>query len=796
MIKNYFKTALRNFQKEKLYTAINILGLSLGFTICFLIYFWIVHEVSYDKFHQDAEHIYRINTKVIGNDEEGLATTYPVVKTMILDQIPEITASVRLFNQGLLGSTVKVAYQDKVFTNNDLFYADPSFFKVFSFTLLQGNRSTALNRPNSIVITQSTARKYFGNENPIGKILKVGQDMDYEVTGVMENIPTNSHFSFDLLATMHSHPWIDKVTSYGSGVVFATYVKINSRTSPSLVKQKIDDILYDELPGSEEYRKSQNLVLQPLTDIHLKSDYKFELAANGDLKYVYLFTGIVMLVLVIAGINYINLTTARAIRRAREVGVRKVLGALKKQLIFQFLIESVLISTLAAALSLLLIELAKQPFYQITGKSNLVEVFNDHNYLIILMVAAGIGLVAGAFPALMLSGYQPIKVLKGKPDQSNGKFSFRKGLVVFQFAISMVLLVATLVVYLQLNYMQQAKLGYDKEHVIVLHIGYDNLQEKQELLKTVLLESPSLINASAVSQLPANIITMEGVNYTEEKRLECYTISVDRDFFKTMNINLVAGQDNLDHLIPEQYQNKYVVNESFLKSLNMNEKDIMGQEILVRHGNMEWGPVIGVAQDFHFQSLHHPINHLVFEFDQALYEYMLIKVNADHLKESLAHIETSWGKVAGNLPFDYQFLDQEYNRLYHNEQRVSNLFIAFALVAIVIASLGLFGLSSFAVQRRTKEIGIRKVFGASVMQVIRLLSHDFILLIILAFLIAAPMGYLLMNKWLENFAYKIHLDLTVLLISGFFAFMIAVVTVGYHAYKTAHSNPALTLRDE
>lgn len=794
MIKNYIKIAFRNFLKERQYSFINIFGLAIAFTTCFFIYSWIKHEMSYDKFHKDAGLIYRINTKTIGQQEQGLATTYPVVKTLILDQIPEITNTVRIYNTGLFGSVVKVTYGNKIFTNDRFYYGDSTFFDIFSYKILYGDSKNPLSRPNSVVITKSTAEKYFGQEDPIGKLLIIGEGREFEVTVVVEDVPENSHFKFDILASMQSHPWISRVTQFGSGVVYGTYVKLQPGSTPNVVKEKIDDILFNQIFAGQE-KPSQELVLQPLTDIHLKSHYEFEMEANGNIKYIYIFSLIVFLLLIIAAINYVNLATARSMRRAREIGVRKVMGAFRGQLIKQYLAESIILCFIAAILAIAFIELLKQPFQEITGKYGIINIYAFENLGLLIFISLGVGLFAGVFPALILSSFQPVKVLRGKFGNYSGRFSLRKALVVFQFAVSMVLILSTLVIYRQLNFMQDKKLGYNKDHVVVLNLTSTSFDYK--LLKNELLNTSAIVNASAASQLPTNIQTGEGINiFNDEDRIEASTISIDRDFFKTMDLEMLEGNQAVENLKEDQYLNKYVINESVLNSIGFNSSEIVGREIKVRHGNMQFGPIIGVVKDFHFQSLHHPISNLIFEFDESLFQYLLIRVQPQHIEKTLESIKNTWHNVAGDIPFDYQFLDQEYNKLYLAELKMSRLFIAFGIMATLIASLGLFGLTALSVEKRVKEIGIRKVFGASIQQIIRLLSKDFSILILIAFVTAIPIALYLMDQWLENFAYKTTISFELIGLTGIMALLIAVLTVGYYSFKAARSNPVETLKYE
>jgi len=795
MIRNYLKVALRNLYKKKLYTIINAFGLALGLSISFIIYSWVTNELSYDQFHKDYKNIYRL----IEADESGsgYASISPAAKTALLEKIPEVEYSIRIFKSGFLGGKTKVAYGNKVFTNDNIYYTDPEFFQIFSFQILEGNPESILDKPNAVVITEKTAKKYFGDEDPLGKTLILSDRKQLEVTGILKNLSKQSHFHFDLLVSMGSHPWgdISKI-DMGSAYVFHTYLKVYPDASLPVILNKFNKLIYEVV--SEDYASDLINVfkLQPLADIHLKSDLRMELEANNDMKYIYLFSTIALLVIFIAGINYINLATAYSFDRAKEVGVRKVLGALKKQLMFQYLSESLIISFIALILAIFLIELLQPLLTSLSDIGDIRIYQNVSLFLVLIVLTVLIGLIAGFFPSLILSSLHPIQSLKSNFNKTDRRGGMRKVLVIFQFSISILLILSTVIIYQQLQFLQKKKLGYTKDHVLILHIGYPDLKNKHDVLKNAILSDERIINATAVSQLPANIITGEYIDTPDGEKYGVFFISIDNDFFNTLDVPVIIGEDRIGSLTPEQYQNKFVLNQTALKEIGWKNEEAIDKKIVIRHGNMQPGPIIGIVEDFNFQSLHHSLGPLVFEFVPESYEYLLVKVKADNIPLTIDYIQSQWHNIAGDIPFDYSFLDSEYDSLYKAEMQTGKLFIVFAIIATLIAMLGLFGLSSYAAFKRTKEMGIRKVFGASGLSIIKLLSKDFTLLVVLAFVITTPIAYYFMKKWLQAFAYRTEIHPLYIILPGCFVLVLALITVGYHSMKAAGTNPVKTLRYE
>lgn len=792
MFKHFFKITIRNLYRHKLYTIINTIGLALGLTISFIIFSWVNFELNYDKFNENYDRIYRLTEEDEGG---GSASISPAVKTVILDKIPEIEYSVRLFYIGQLGGRSKVTVDDQVYTDDKIIFTDAEFFNIFSFPLLYGNPDLIFSKSNAVVLTETTARKYYGTTDAVGKTFLIHDSVPFEVTGVIATPPVQSHFHFDMLINMKSHPWGDYLErcSIGSGWMFHTYFKIYPGSSPELVEKKCQEIC-NQLTVEIHPDYKVQLHLQSLTDIHLKSALEGELEANNDIRYIYLFSSIALLVIIIAGINYINLSTAFSFSRSKETGIKKVMGARRLLLIVQYLSEAILISIFALFVSLLLIELAHPLLTSLTGYE-FGSIFNNTQLLILLFSIAFVtGFISGIIPSLVLSAIPVKRIIRSGTFISDKRSGLRKILVIFQFCISLILLMGTMIIYSQLKYMQDIKLGYNKSHVMVLYTGYAGI--KYENLKNGLLSDSRVINVSGISSLPTNIETNEYIDTSDKNKYWIYYTSVDKNFFKTMDINVISGKERIDNLTPEQYQNKYVLNQTLIKEIGWNTDEALSQRISIRHGNMEPGPVIGVIEDFHFQSLHYPMHPLVLEFRPGSNNYLLVRIQGDNIPETIKRIKSIWQQYSGSIPFEYSFLDQEYDNLYNAEIKTGKLFIIFAVFSSLIAMLGLFGLASFTAIKRTKEIGIRKVFGAGIINILRLLSGEFAKLVLIAFIISIPLGWYFMRQWLQEFAYKVNMNPLIIIFSGLVIMLLTLLTVGYHSIKAARTDPVETLRYE
>ena len=798
MLKNYIISSLRSLMGDRLYASINTFGLAIGLATGFLIFSWVKQELNYDRYYQGHDSIYRVTTGWDDNPDEGIASTYPMMKEKVLAQFPEIEACTRLYNNGLLGSKSRITIDDKVFTDSKVFYGDTSFFSLFPFTLLEGSELHLFDLPNAAIITKRLAVKYFGNKDPLGKIILLNNSQELVVTGVMEDIPPTTHFNFDMLVSMQVHPWIKGAEErLWSGVVFHTYIKLKPDANPQQLTFKINNYL-DHFPEDPQgFGEDLNITLQPVTDIHMKSHLRWELQPNGNINYIYLFITIAILVIVVACINYINLSTARYTQRIKEVGIRKVLGALRKQLIIQFISESLIVAFFAFIIAVFFVEFGRSWLEQITDQTlPLAEFYSLQTTGLFFGITLLVGLASGFFPAIVLSGFKPVLLLKPGLNYKAGGASMRKGLVVFQFTISIILTVSTAVTYRQLQFLHNSDLGYDKEQVLILPIRYDEVLPRYKEFKSALLANSNIISASATSQLPTNITEGETIDISNSDTRGVYYVSVDENFFETLDINVLQGLNRIKKIIPEKGINRFVLNQRALSEIGWEEQSALGKTMSIRHGNMQPGQVLGIASNFHFQSLHESIGPLVIEFDPDRYEYLLVRIVAGQNTEAIEFINGQWKEFAGNIPFDYSFLDQAYDHLYKMEKKIGSLFLIFASIASFIALLGLFGLASFAVEKRTKEIGVRKVLGANMTNIIGLLIKDFSWLLLIAFAIALPVSYYYTQQWLNTFAYRTTLTSLVFIIAGLTNLTLAVVTLLYHGITASTNNPVNSLRSE
>jgi putative ABC transport system permease protein len=797
MIRSYFRSAFRLLFKDQLYPIINAFGLAVGMATCFLIFSWVLNEVSYDTVFPDADRIYRVVTQQDDGDGAGIASTYPMLHTRVLSQFPEVESSARLFDQGFLGSKTRVAYGDKVLTNLRFYYGDSTALPMFGFQTIFGDSKVALTRPNTVVLTRATAEKFFGSENPVGKVLRVGRDRDMEVTAVIEDLPDNIHFHFDMLASMLSHPWIKGAEeNLWSGVVFHTYVKLREANAPEELESKIKSVL-DNFPNDPtHYGRGIDLRLQPIQSIHLQSNMKFELEANGNALYVYLFVTIAVLVLGVAMINYVNLATARHTQRYKEVGVRKVLGAKHGQLVVQFLAESSLVILMAFCGAVLLVEAARPWLFEISGKQMFAASFLQWEILLTAAsVALLIGLATAIFPALALSGLRPVSLFRPSSQGGRGP-GLRKALMVIQFGVSLVLTFCTAITWKQIVYLREAALGYSKDHVVVLDVSLAGVRENLRTIKQAYLSIPGVTGVTATSQLPTDIQTGENIDASPSQSLGVYCVSVDPDFFKVLGISLVQSDGRLNVLEPNDSINSFVLNQQAAEALGWTNQEAVGRRISIRHGNQRPGPVLAVAEDFHFQSLHNAVGPLAIEFNPYSYQYLLVKVQPVSLSVTLEELKKHWQRLAGGAPFDYQFLDEQYDRLYRAEHRSGNLFVGFACIAVFVSLLGLFGLASFTLERRTKEMGVRKILGAENWRIAVLISKDFLVLMAIAFALALPLGYAYQKNWMSQFAYQADVGFAVFLACGVLNVLLALLTLLYHTMKISRTNPVESLRWE
>ena len=803
MVKNYFKTAWRNLRKNKIFSLINVLGLAIGLTCFMLISVFVHSELNYDRYPVEAKNIYRVNLSATGN---GNVAVYPDVDLAVGEGIKNAFSEVKAFTR--ISPVIDyIKYDDKDFKETRLAFADSNFFRFFSVPLLEGNPAEALVQPNSIVITKDFAKKYFGNADAAGKILSIGiQNAAYKVTGVIDKLPDNSHFHFDAFLSFST--WhIKKATWSNLGPY--TYLLLNENADPKKLQAKfpqlvakyvVPEIQNDMGVSLAEAQKSINTFvfsLQPLTDIHLYSHTKYEIEPGGDIQYVYIFSLLAILILLLACVNFTNLSTARAIKRTKEVGIRKVIGSAKKQLIFQFLSESVLLTFFAMGIAYLLIFFLLPYFDQLANKNIDFSFFLDYrSVLVMFIVSLFAGILAGVYPAFFMSSFNIIKVLKGSSSQGTHKNPLRSSLVVFQFFVSTALIIATIIVYQQLHYMQNKKLGYDKDQVLFLP-DTRLLGKDQDAFKQQLLQDNHVISASISRYVPSSPFIdgtevypkNENGNGTE---IHANIFHVDYDYLRTLGMQLIRGR-NFSKEFSTDSTSGILINEAAVRELGWTNDNAVGRSI-VRSGQQEL-KVIGVIADFNYASVKQKVAPLMLMLG-GNYGGLIVKIKTSDVKGFLANLKRQWDDFKATGPIEYSFLDEKFARLYISEQRTQKIFSAFALLAIIIAGLGLFGLSAFSIEQRTKEIGIRKVLGASIQQVLLLVSKEFLVLIGIAFLIAIPVTWWAMNKWLQDFAYRTNISWWIFVASGIIAIFIALLTISFHAIKAAIVNPVKSLRTE
>lgn len=793
MLKNYIKLAFRNLIRYKSYSFINIFGLATGITLCLLILAYVSHELSYDSFHDKADRIVRVNMV----DEEGsLAVTPSMVAPSLAGIAPEIDSWVRLYEPTRY-SPVIVSVENQKFQENSFLYADSSFFDVFSFQFLNGDAKSSLKNPGSLVLTESMARKLFGSLDVVGNTVSAqifNSETDFEVTGVIKDMPTNSHFRFDYVGSLNTmSSWSQLNDSEIRSANFYTYLLLNSPGSINPLQDKADAFVESRIKETRDI----GLSMIPLTDLYLRSNVDFDIAPMGDISRVYGFMFMGLVVLLIAIINYVNLSTARSSRRATEVGIRKTLGAFRSQLVKQFYGESILITLISVSISIILIELFNEEFFALMGKSIQFDLFAESSaWILVGGVILVTSLLAGSYPAMLLSSFKPVTVLKGVVNSSPTNSILRKGLVISQFSISTFLIISTIIIYQQTDFVISSNLGFDKESVVVLPVRDRYLAPKQEVFKSEVLRQPGIINATYVSNLPGKVFGGYSAEHTPGvDPVDTQAGAADKDLVETLGIELLAGEGfpKSDSYTREQGY-VYLINETLAQKFGWTPEQAINQPFNVL-GNRQ-GEIVGVVKDFNFASLHSEVNPLALFINETMYNYLLIKIAPNSTTESLAALKNVWTEMAPHRPFEFEFLDQQLNQLYQQEVQTRNLISLFSVIAILIACLGLIGLSSFLIERRAKEIGIRKVLGASIANVVGLLTADFLKLVIVGFVIGAPIAWYVMEQWLTNFAFRIEIGIAVFIICALLGIIIAFLTVSGQSIKAAIANPVDSLKSE
>lgn len=785
MLKNYFKIAYRNLKKEKGYTFINLAGLSLGIGICLIIAIFIQFHLGFDQFHTNSENIYRVVKQDIQSDQNRGNMQGPLAQALV-DDIPEIKNAVRFRSE----TEKLVIIDNEIFYQAGLVMTDPEMFEIFDFEVLQGNKELLLPDENSIVLSQQTAEKFFGSANPIGQEVILNEVNNYTVTGIIQNPPAQSHIEYSMIIRIPEQMHGTNIMEWNRLSAFYTYILLEENRDPATVIAKIPSVLEGKL--SEETLARTSYFFQPLEDIHLRSDLGWELFSDRifSINYLYLFGIVGAFILLIAAVNYINLATARAGQRLKEVGIRKTAGANRSNLFWQFTGEILLLTFIAGGLSLGVTELLLPNVNNLMGlELSTGAIWSPLFISGFLGVIFLIGFASGIYPALILSSFNPSDIFKPSGNILTGG-RLRKGLVVAQFAISMTLIISTLIINQQLDYFQSKNLGLNPEQVVNIELKADGAQEKAALFAGELTDIPGIESYSISNGIPGvgGIRVYLFLNETDEEPTPIHFNSADPSFLETMDMELVAGRNfqSSDAQNPENY---ILANQSLIRQMGWTEEEAIGK-------NISRYTVLGVIRDFHFESLQNEITPAAISQIGTEANYISARLNSENITATMNQIEESWKSVAGAYPFQYRFMDQTFDELYRAEQRLGILFTAFALITIFIACMGLFGLVAFMASKRTKEIGIRKVLGASVANLIALLSKDFVLLVGTGFLLAVPVAWYAMNQWLANFAYRIEIGAGIFIIAGVTALGIALLTVSWQSIKAALANPVESLRSD
>jgi len=785
MLKNYFKIAIRNIIRHKGFSFINIAGLAVGLAVCFLILLWVQDELKYDKFHTNFDRIHRILVDVNTNGEEYIVgVTAAAMAPNMIDDVPEFVEICRFKNWGRF-QIRKDDTEEYIGLNSGV--ADPSIFKIFTFPLLAGDPETALDDAHSLVLTIEAAEKLFGEVDPLGQAVQVKNRGDFTVTGLIDNVD-HSHFDFEFLAPFHlikeDGENIDDLNQ--GSFNFTTYVLLAQNADPVQVNEKIKN--FYEIEETEFFRFP---FLQPLSGIYMHSDAAYDFTIRGDIKTIYIFSFIALLVLLIACINFMNLSTAKSAMRAREIGIRKVSGSSKSKIMVQFFLESITYAFLGMAIALLLTELLLPVFNDISGKEITLNFFQSiQTVLLLISITLATGLISGIYPAIMLSSFQPVDVLKSSIRSGKTAALFRTILVISQFSLSIILLISALTVQKQLRFIYNKDLGYNKHHLVFMNFS-PTLKEKYEVMKESLLQMPDVTSVTSMNVLPVYECPGSGVDYWEGKNsdetLQLHMIQVEHDFLKTFEIELLEGRDFSANITAES--NYIILNEEAVRRMEM--KDPIG-----KHVYDDSTEVIGVVKDFNYNTVRGKIEPLALIHYTDQVRYLLVRINSVNTEQTLEKMDELAKTIDPDLDWEFRFFDATLQNLYRAEQNAGKLITYFTILAIFISCLGLFGLAGFITERRTKEIGIRKVMGASVSGITILLTKEFCKWVLISIVVAWPIAYFLMDKWLQNFAYKTDVGIFIYLISGCFALLIAIITVSFQTIKTAISNPVDTLKYE
>jgi len=797
MLKNLLKVAIRNIGKDRIYSLLNILGLTLGITCSLFLLLYLLNELSYDRFHTEKNRIYRVVTHFTETDNQF---TWPSSQIPLAQELEEkyteIEHAIRFIPAGR--ELFENPDRDVRFYEEDFYYVDSTLFDVFDFSLLAGDPATVLVKPNTAVLTQETAQKYFGNDDPIGQTFRNG-DETYEITGLVEDVPDNSSLEFDALLSRATLP--DEIGGWGGWGV-GTYLLLKEGTSQADAEEALASVNKERVvPIFENAGVTIRYWLQPLADIHLKSEFGEGETGAGDISYIYIFGAVAFFILIIASINYMNLATARATRRAKEVGVRKTMGSFRGQLISQFLTESVLLTVIALVISLLLVAALLAPFNLLAG-TEISSLFLLQPQIILAFVGITllVGVAGGSYPAFYLSKFNPASVLKGNITRGTGNALLRKVLVVVQFTISIAMLICTWIVYDQLQYLRDTDLGFDQEQVLIVTMPDSTIRANYEVLRNRLKESPNVLEVSTSSSRPGSgygksLMQVEGNDGSKlDQGVGVNQYRAHYDYLETMGIDVVEGRSFSREYATDTAT--VIVNESMVARMQWD--DPIGKEFSFMGGDNGPGPtysVIGVFKDYHQQSLYNLIDPLAIFFDDPSF-WLSIKVSPERVTETLAYVEDTWTEVNAGKPFSYEFLDEEFMSQYETDQKRGKIFTLFSAFTVVIACLGLLGLAAYTTEQRAKEIGIRKVIGASVTNIVGLIYKDFFVLIVIAMVIAFPIAYFAMDSWLSDFAYQTNIKWLTFVASTLLTLIVTLGAISFHTLRAATANPIKSLKSE
>jgi putative ABC transport system permease protein len=808
MIRSYITIALRNIMRSKVYSLINILGLSLGVACCLLLALYVQDEMSYDKYHDRLNDLYRVTTHFQSDKGlDHLATTSPPIAMTLKDEIPEIEAAARVLNPpGVSQNLIK--YEGNVFYESEGFIADSTLFEVLTYEFIEGNPETALVEPNSVVITDKLSKKLFGNEPALDKSISISQgtqSVNFKITGVIKD-NTKTHIHANFFTSMTSDGWAAYLRSPDAAGEWAgqnfvpAYLKLNPNHNKEEVIKKINRVLVKY--GSEDMKAlgmTKTLGLQPVKDIYLKSDIN----QSPRITYIYVIVSIAVFILLIACINFMNLSTARATKRANEIGVRKVMGAFRSSLIRQILGEAMIIVIFSILISVIFMQLALPFFNELTGKTISFDTENIGYFALALASITIItGLVAGSYPAFYLSSFQPAQVLKGKFAMSNASGWLRRSLVVFQFMIAITLVCGMLIISRQLTYMQNKNLGFDAQAKIVLPLRTDASRKNYEALINEISKDNSVKTVSGADYMPGSQIWNDMLFYKEGGNMNTavmnYRNTVDHGYIDLLNIKLIAGREFTANREADG-QTKLIINRESAKKFGFTPEEAVGQKLYFEWQGKKYDfEIIGVMENYHQMSLKEEIKPTMFELskDPTRYDFLIASVSNENFDKTIASIEKTWKTLVNDTPFEYSFLDQNIQKQYEEDRKVSSIIMSFTFIAMFISCLGLYGLSTYMAERRFKEIGVRKVMGASVNQIVGLMSKEFVKLVVVAFIISVPIAWYVMDKWLQGFAYRISIDAVIFILAGAGALAIALLTVSFESIKAASTNPVKSLRNE